>query len=207
MTFTNQNKQKQLLLSFFYPKMRIKKIKNIFNKIKVKQKKPVFFFRFQSKNQKKLIRYLKIKKNTKLFKNFFFDNFTSKLNNNKHIVNIKIIPNNTMITLTDIYGNTEYKITAGKLGLHSSKKNYKQIYNLVLTEFFKYLKNGRKNKNILFRLNVPKLIRRRIVKRLKFFLKNSNVFEGVRQLAYNGCRPSKMRRKKRKGLKITKPII
>lgn len=202
-----QNKQQQLLLSFFYPKMRIKKIKKIFNQIKIKQNKPIFFFRFQSKNQKSLIRFLKTKKNTKLFKNFFFDNFYKKVNTTKNIINIKINPNNTMITLTDIHGNTQYKITAGMLGLHSSKKNYKLVYNLVLTEFFKKLKNEKKNKNLLFRLNVPKLLRRRIVKRLKFYIKNTNTFEGLRKLAFNGCRPPKMRRKKRKGLRITKPII
>ena len=65
----------------------------------------------------------------------------------------------------------------------------------------------KKYKNLLFRLNVPKLLRRRLVKRLKYYIKNYNVFEGLRQLAFNGCRPPKMRRKKRKGLKITKPSL
>jgi ribosomal protein S11 len=200
-----QKKQQQLLLSFFYPTLRTKKIKKLVNKIKIKQTKSIF--KFQSRNQKYLSRFLKTKKNTKLFKNFFIDNFYKKLKNVKHVVNIKINPNNTLITLTDNRGNTKYKISAGMLGLHSSKKNYKLIYNLVLTEFFKQLKSEKKYKNLLFRLNVPKLLRRRLVKRLKYYIKNSNVFEGLRQLAFNGCRPLKMRRKKRKGLKITKPTI
>jgi ribosomal protein S11 len=200
-----QKKQQQLLLSFFYPTLRTKKIKKLVNKIKIKQTKSIF--KFQSRNQKYLSRFLKTKKNTKLFKNFFIDNFYKKLKNVKHVVNIKINPNNTLITLTDNRGNTKYKISAGMLGLHSSKKNYKLIYNLVLTEFFKQLKSEKKYKNLLFRLNVPKLLRRRLVKRLKYYIKNSNVFEGLRQLAFNGCRPPKMRRKKRKGLKITKPTI
>lgn len=200
-----QKKQQQLLLSFFYPTLRTKKIKKLVNKIKIKQTKSIF--KFQSRNQKYLSRFLKTKKNTKLFKNFFIDNFYKKLKNVKHVVNIKINPNNTLITLTDNRGNTKYKISAGMLGLHSSKKNYKLIYNLVLTEFFKQLKSEKKYKNLLFRLNVPKLLRRRLVKRLKYYIKNSNVFEGLRQLSFNGCRPPKMRRKKRKGLKITKPTI
>jgi Ribosomal protein S11 len=200
-----QKKKQQLLLSFFYPTLRVKKVKKLINKIRIKQNNSIF--KFQSRNQKHLSRYLKTKKNTKLFKNFFIDNFYKKLKHVKHIVNIKINPNNTLITLTDNFGNTKYKISAGMLGLHSSKKNYKLIYNLVLTEFFKQLKNEKKYKNLLFRLNVPKLLRRRLVKRLKYYIKNYNVFEGLRQLAFNGCRPPKMRRKKRKGLKITKPSL
>ncbi len=200
-----QKKQQQFLLSFFYPTLRVKKIKKLFSKIKAKQNSSIF--KFQSKSQKHLTRFLKTKKNTKLFKNFFIDNFYKKLQNTKHIVNIKINPNNTIITLTDNLGNTKYKISAGMLGLHSSKKNYKLIYNLVFTEFFKHLRTSKIYKNLLFRLVVPKLLRRRLVKRLKFYIKTTNIFEGSRQLAFNGCRPPKMRRKKRKGLKITKPMI
>lgn len=200
-----QKKQQQILLSFFYPTLRVKKIKKLFSKIKVKQNTSLF--KFQSKNQRYLTRFLKTKKNTKLFKNFFIDNFYKKLQKTKYIVNIKVNPNNTLITLTDNLGNTKYKISAGILGLHSSKKNYKLIYNLVFTEFFKYLRNEKIYKNLLFRLVVPKLLRRRLIKRLKFYIKTTNIFEGSRRLAFNGCRPPKMRRKKRKGLKITKPMI
>src|SRR5690606_17007727 len=110
-----QKKQQQLLLSFFYPTLRTKKIKKLVNKIKIKQTKSIF--KFQSRNQKYLSRFLKTKKNTKLFKNFFIDNFYKKLKNVKHVVNIKINPNNTLITLTDNRGNTKYKISAGMLGL------------------------------------------------------------------------------------------
>src|SRR5690606_35021521 len=102
-----QKKQQQLLLSFFYPTLRIKKIKKIINKLKGNHTKSIF--RFQSKNQRYLSKFLKTKKNTKLFKNFFFDKFYKKLRHIKHIVNIKINPNNTLITLTDISGNTKYK--------------------------------------------------------------------------------------------------
>jgi len=200
-----QKKQQKLLLSFFYPTLRVKKVKKLINKIRIKQPKSIF--KFQSKNQKFLSRFLETKKNTKLFKNFFIGNFYKNLTHINYIVNIKINPNNTLVTLTDNLGNAKYKVSAGMLGLHSSKKNYKLVYNLVLTEFFKKLRNDKKYKNLLFRLNVPKLLRRRLIKRLKYYVKNSNVFEGLRQLAFNGCRPPKMRRKKRKGLKITKPII
>ena len=203
----SQKKQHQLLLSFFYPTLRIKKTKKLFNKIKTKQMNSVLFFKFRTKNQKSLVRFLRIRKNTKLFKNFFLNTFYKKVLITKHIINIKVNPNNTMITMADNFGNTKYKMSAGMLGLHSSKKNYKLVYNLVLTEFFKYLKNERKYKHLLFRLSVPKMLRRRIVKRLKFYIKTPNIFEGLRQLAFNGCRPPKMRRKKRKGLKITKPLI
>src|SRR5690606_41581774 len=135
----SQKKQQQLLLSFFYPTLRIKKTKKLFNKLKIKQMNSVLFFKFRTKNQKNLAQYLKSKKNTKLFQNFFLNNFYKKLQNTKHIINIKINPNNTLVTLTDKLGNTIYKVSAGMLGLHSSKKNYKLIYNLVITVFFIFL--------------------------------------------------------------------
>ncbi len=45
-----QKKQQKLLLSFFYPTLRVKKVKKLINKIRIKQPKSIF--KFQSKNQK-----------------------------------------------------------------------------------------------------------------------------------------------------------
>jgi len=209
MKYQEQEIQKKLLLSFFYPILRVTKIKKIFNKIKIKQLRsnPTFFFKFQSRNKKFLNSFIKKKKNTKLFKNFLLLDFYKKTQNISNVINIKINPNNTMVNLADNSGNIKYKLSAGMLNFKSSKKNYKLIYNLVLTEFFKKLKNEKITKNLLFRLSVPKSLRRRLIKRLKYYIKNNNIFEGLRKLPFNGCRPPKMRRKKRKGFKITKPII
>src|SRR3546814_11056556 len=86
-----------LLLSFFYPNLRIKKTKKLFTRIKIKQMNSVLFFKFRTKTQKTLAQHLKNKKNTKLFKNFFLNNFYKKLKNTKNIINIKINQNNTLI--------------------------------------------------------------------------------------------------------------
>src|SRR5690554_4929399 len=257
MKYQEQEIQKKLLLSFFYPILRVTKIKKIFNKIKIKQLRsnptfffkfqsrnkkflnsfikkkkntklfknfllldfykktqnisnvinikikikqlrsnPTFFFKFQSRNKKFLNSFIKKKKNTKLFKNFLLLDFYKKTQNISNVINIKINPNNTMVNLADNSGNIKYKLSAGMLNFKSSKKNYKLIYNLVLTEFFKKLKNEKITKNLLFRLSVPKSLRRRLVKRLKYYIKNNNIFEGLRKLPFNGCRPPKMRRKK-----------
>ena len=48
-----QKKQQQLLLSFFYPTLRIKKVKKLLNKIRIKQNNSIF--KFQSRNQKYFI--------------------------------------------------------------------------------------------------------------------------------------------------------
>lgn len=149
----------------------------------------------------------KKKKNINLFNNIKLKSFSSQINDIKNIVYIKISPNNTIITLTDTKGNVLYKTSSGKLGLNSSKKNYKLIHNMVLTSFFNYLKTEKKQKHMLFKISVPKLLRRRVMKRLKFYMKSSNSFEGIRRLSFNGCRPPKLRRKKRKGLRIFKPAI
>lgn len=172
-------------------------------KIKTNYKKKLLSF-----NQIKLDRLYKISKNFNLLKNKY-DTITFLGKPIKNIVVIRITPNNTIITLTDIKGDVSYKITAGKLGLQSSKKNYRIIYNLVLSAFLKHLKKEKKKKYLLFKLIAPRTIKKRLIRRLKFYIKakSCNKIELIRKLPFNGCRPPKLRRKKRKGLRILKPQI
>lgn len=207
--YSNLSTNQQQLLSFFYPLINSKKLKSILNITKEKNfKRFSLYKKFASTHALKLGKLNLIKKTNKnILKNFKFDKFEKYTASTKNSIYIKISPNNTMITWTDLKGNVLYKISAGMLGLHSSKKNYKLINNMVLTEFFKRLKKEKKKKNLLFKISAPKILRRRLLRRLKFYMRSKNFFEGLRKLAFNGCRPAKMRRKKRKGLKIFKPVI
>lgn len=203
-TIVNQ----QTLFSFFYPNLKRRKLKKMLNITKEYNfKRFTLYKKFATSYELKIFKLQKKKINKLLFKNFFFEKFKKNFLKPKNIVYIKINPNNTMITWTDKQGNVIYKISAGMLNLHSSKKNYKLINNLVISEFFKKLKTEKKNKYILFKLSVPKLLRKRVLRRLKFFLRNKNFFENLRTVSFNGCRPPKARRKKRKGLKLYKPKI
>lgn len=146
------------------------------------------------------------KKNFLLKKNWFFNNLRTEQQNVKTIINLKITPNNTIITLSH-NNKLLYSLSTGKLKLNSSKKNYKTIYNLVLTEFIKKLKELKLKKNVLIRIVSPKILRHKIIRRFKFYLTDSNIYQIPRQYSFNGCRVKKIKRKKRKGLRLFKPKL
>ncbi len=126
--------------------------------------------------------------------------------NIKWISNIKITPNNIIVALTDRSGKLKFLTSAGKLGLACSKRTLKFVVKMVLTHFFNHLKKIKIFEAIYFRITAPKHYRRRILKTLmkKEIRAGKNLLEGLAKLPFNGCRPPKERRKKRKGLRIFK---
>lgn len=153
-------------------------------------------------NQDYLFNFFLKRKKKKILKNKIYSSFKNKDIN--QIIHIQIKPNNTIITKTNIKGDVLFSLNAGKLGLQSSKKNYKTVHNLVLSEFFKKFK---KEKKILFKITSPRRLRKKLIRRLKHYFTKENIFEAIRYYSFNGCRPPKIRRKKRKGFKVVKPII
>lgn len=124
----------------------------------------------------------------------------------QHIITIRVGPNNTMATFTDNKGNVLIQMSAGKIQLRSSRKNYKKICHTVITEFFNKIKKTKIKKNILVKLSVPKNLKYKIMKRVKYYArpKKESFYELLRLLPFNGCRPPKSKRKKRQGLRIYK---
>ncbi len=122
----------------------------------------------------------------------------------KWIANIKITPNNIIIALTDKLGQLKYLTSAGKLGLACSKRTLKFVVKMVLAHFFTHLKKKKIAEAIYFRITAPKHFRRRVLKSImkKEIRAGRNLLEGLSKLPFNGCRPPKERRKKRKGLRI-----
>jgi small subunit ribosomal protein S11 len=166
------------------------------------------------------LKYSITKINSKLFKHsnrFFIPGYQTYRNiPNKnvetlpqYIITVKITPNNTMLTLTDKKGNVLIKMSAGKIKLNSSKKNYKSICHLVITAFFTEVKKTSIKKKVLVKLIVPKNLKKKVLRRVKYYAQRhrKSVIEHVRLLPFNGCRPPKSRRKKRKGLRLFKSKI
>ncbi len=122
----------------------------------------------------------------------------------KWVANIKITPNNIIIALTDRSGKLKYLTSAGKLGLTCSKRTLKFVVKMVLTHFFNHLKKKKITEAVYFRITAPKHFRRRVLKTImkKEIRAGRNLLEGLSKLPFNGCRPPKERRKKRKGLRI-----
>lgn len=125
-------------------------------------------------------------------------------NNIQWVANIKITPNNIIIALTDRSGKLKFLTSAGKLGLACSKRTLKFVVKMVLAHFFTHLKKKKITEAVYFRITAPKHFRRRVLKTImkKEIRAGRNLLEGLSKLPFNGCRPPKERRKKRKGLRI-----
>ncbi len=125
-------------------------------------------------------------------------------NSIKWVANIKITPNNIIVALTDRAGKLKFLTSAGKLGLACSKRTLKFVIKMVLAQFFTHLKKKKITEAVYFRITAPKHFRRRVLKAImrKEIRAGRNLLEGLSKLPFNGCRPPKERRKKRKGLRI-----
>ena len=125
-------------------------------------------------------------------------------NSIKWVANIKITPNNIIVALTDRAGKLKFLTSAGKLGLACSKRTLKFVIKMVLAQFFTHLKKKKITEAVYFRITAPKHLRRRVLKAImrKEIRAGRNLLEGLSKLPFNGCRPPKERRKKRKGLRI-----
>jgi ribosomal protein S11 len=71
--------------------------------------------------------------------------------------------------------------------------------------FFEKIKNKLLSKNILVNIIGPKKIKKSILEQVSNSLKHKNLIINVdSKKCFNGCRPAKKRRKKKKGLRIFK---
>jgi ribosomal protein S11 len=206
---TNLKERKTLFLK------RKKEIKSFYNNTLSFSTSEAFNIR---KLYKRDLKYSLAKMNSKLLKNSSklllqgYQSYKNIYSNNKvtslpqHIITIKITPNNTMLTLADKQGNVLIKMSAGKIKLNSSKKNYKSVCHMVITAFFSEVKKTSIKKKVLVKLIAPKNLRKKVLRRVKYYSQKhrQSFIEHVRLLPFNGCRPPKSRRKKRKGLRLFK---
>jgi len=187
--FKTLNK-KTSFYNFYIPKINLKK------KIKIKN-----------------IRKGDLKKKTKgtskagLKKIFFKDNSFKKK------INIKVTSNNIFCTCINFITNKIiYNGSGGLYKIKVSKKKLKLVYKNILYKFFSFLrKKYRRNflNRILVCVSAPITLRKkitRVVMNILLKLKNLKVIllKMNKKKCFNGCRASKVRRKKNLKFKIYK---
>jgi ribosomal protein S11 len=166
--------------------------------------------------KKKLIKKLQIKKKLKqLFnkKPFFLNRnslFLQKKVNNKYFFRliIKLKANNIFCSFLNtkvkktlkIISSGIYKIKTSKKSLKFSTKNILKIFLGTIKKKYKL-----SNKKLLIKITAPIRIRKKIIKQLTNSFKTNSLLINVEEKkCFNGCRPSKKKRKKKKGFCIFK---
>jgi len=187
--FKTLNK-KTSFYSFYIPKINLKK------KIKIKN-----------------IRKADLKKKTKGTSKAGLKKFFFKDNSFKKKINIKVTSNNIFCTCINFITNKIiYNGSGGLYKIKVSKKKLKLVYKNILYKFFGFLrKKYRRNflNRILVCVSAPITLRKKItraVMNILLKLKNLKVIllKMNKKKCFNGCRASKVRRKKNLKFKIYK---
>ena len=135
--------------------------------------------------------------------------------NNKRFLRltIKVVPNNIFCTIKDNASNKVLKsVSGGSYNIKLSKKGLRYYAKVLVTSFLKDLRELKIkfNKSIVVKVVAPIQIRRQIINVLstslfsKFAVKKNTILEVESKKVFNGCRPRKKIRKKRRGLRLFK---
>ena len=176
-----------------------------------KQKKKLNFIKYTYKYFKKrlpknLLRHRQLySKSTNSF-NIYFKKILHFFNT-KNIykkVFIRLTQNNIFCTLTNSRNKILLASSSGKYKIKTSKKKIKFSSIIVLKSFLKEIRKKILKGKVLINVISPKNLRKKIVRQLyNSIRKNRNFFINVHhKKVFNGCRPRKQKRKKRKGLRI-----
>lgn len=177
-------------------------------------------FRFKVKNLtvKRYNRRKKVRRNLKFFKKALkrfpsggllkLSKFSKKNLKSFLRLNIRVSPNNIFSNLKDGRSNKTLKsLSTGAIKLKTTKKRLNFNIKNFLSVFFKdvtRIKEVRAEKYALIKLISPKKFRKRILKMFhggvfkKFIKKKNLILDIPSEKTFNGCRPKKDIRKKRK---------
>lgn len=126
----------------------------------------------------------------------------------RHRVNIYLKLNNIFCTFSrQSNNNILLSRSSGSYKIKTSKKNLKHTYKLVLINFFREVmeKRYRSLKRFIFFIVAPVRLRKKILKIIGNFFRKKNLLIIFRRLkCFNGCRPPKRVRKKRKRMRFFK---
>jgi hypothetical protein len=128
----------------------------------------------------------------------------------KYLLSLNVCANNIFCNLSypafESHNQTIFSLSSGKLNIKVSKKRLKPMLKLYLTSLYKEVKKIIKSKVLLIEIKAPRKLRKKMSKSLyKAFLKDFSLLFNFKHLkSFNGCRPKKFRRKKRKRLVIYK---
>jgi ribosomal protein S11 len=155
----------------------------------------------------------KYKKNKQLFNKVnFFNKTLLKLTQIKNLVNcykinIRATSNNVFCTLSDIERKKTLLLGySGKYNIKTSKRSLKFSSKYIIESFLKEInKKFNLNNELFINLILPKRIKKKTIKIIKSFYKKKKVILNVKgKKCFNGCKPKKKKRKKRKGFSIFK---
>jgi hypothetical protein len=123
-----------------------------------------------------------------------------------HRLNIKITPNNIFCNLVRNTDNFMFdSCSSGKFKIKTSKKKIKHVFDLVLNSFFSTINKKQVYKGVVVCITSPIKIRKKIVNLVSLnFKKTPLLIKVLKKKSFNGCRPPKKIRKKRRGLVLLK---
>jgi ribosomal protein S11 len=171
----------------------------------LKQEKKLNFTK--EKLSKKLIRLRRLYyKNTNSF-NIYFKRILQffKTRNKSKKIYIRLTQNNLFCTLTNNKYKTLLTSSSGKYKIKTSKTKIRFSSSIILKSFLKEILPKIIDSKLLITVIAPKNLKKKIILQLQETLRNENIFiEVSEKKTFNGCRPKKQKRKKRKGLRIFK---
>jgi ribosomal protein S11 len=173
--------------------LQITQIKNLTKKIKNK----IFFFKkLKKKENLKNLRFLISK--TDVFESYGFERNNSLI---KYVIGISMYNTNTIIYLSDIKGTIKFFCSAGSLKMNKKQKT-KKISVLIKLMKFMLSKINFVSRTDLIALHLKNFNKHLSFFALNFLLKYRDI--GVLKInnnpPHNGCRPRKLKRKKRQRL-------
>jgi ribosomal protein S11 len=123
-----------------------------------------------------------------------------------HRLNIKITQNNIFCSFVRNTDNIMFdSCSSGKYKIKTSKKKIKHTFDLVLNSFFSSINKKQVYKGVMACITSPIKIRKKIVHLVSLnFKKIPLLIKVLKKKSFNGCRPPKKIRKKRRGLILLK---
>ena len=110
------------------------------------------------------------------------------------IIKIKFLKSNIMITLTDIKGNVETKLSSGLFGFKGSEKMSRYaILSIIKFLFFKIRSSEEKRVMSVHFMGMKKSFGKNVIKYLKNFV-TVKIIKFFNKVPHNGCKPKKRRR-------------
>jgi hypothetical protein len=126
---------------------------------------------------------------------------------------VRVVPNNMFCHIKDTKTNTVLRsVSSGSYKMKVSKKGIRNYSKLIANAFLKDLRDKqiKFNKPLIAKIIAPVTIRKPLVTIFKnslfkkFNSKKKVLLEVASKKVFNGCRPRKKVRKKRKGLRLFK---
>lgn len=123
-----------------------------------------------------------------------------------HQLNFKLCPNNIFGSFKNILTNKIlYNISTGMIKLKTTKKKLKFNLKIFLFSFFKKVVKRLKT-NLIVNIIAPKIYKKLILKQIQKYIKNQRflLINIDPRKIFNGCRPSKKIKKKRRLIRYIK---